>query len=70
MVIVVFVDDLIAVFRLFHGIGVTKHRTIDDRNRSSARNVVNTDGSERHHELASVTQSVEWLGIIDFWMAG
>ena len=59
MVTVVFLDDLIPVFRLFHGIGVTKHRTINDPNHGSAHRVVSIGHSERHHELAGVTQSVE-----------
>lgn len=54
-----FLDDLIPVFQLFHGIGVTKHRTIDDPNRGSAHKVVSIDHSERHHELAGAPQSVE-----------
>jgi len=31
MVVVVFPDGLIVVFRLFHGIGVAKHRTIEEQ---------------------------------------
>jgi hypothetical protein len=65
MVNVVFLDDLIAVLRLFHGIGVTKHQTIDDPDRSSAHKVVDIDHSERHHELAGVTRSVESLGWVE-----
>ena len=62
MVTVVFLDDLIVVFRLFHGMGVTTHQTIDDPVRSSAHKVVCIDRSKRHHELTDVTQSVESLG--------
>ena len=65
MVTIVFLDDLVAVFRLFHGIGVTKHQTIDDPNRSSAHKIVDINHSERHYELASVTQSVESLGWVE-----